>query len=111
MGFDSDSPDRDFGGILARMKERTSSVEALRVATNHELDASGVVASGAGDRGELLAGKITSDEFLGRQVDRALEPLTGQLSPERLSHMRELLLLQLAQDPVLRALAAQAQSA
>lgn|GEM_PF-3411713 len=93
------------------MKERNSSAEALRVGTAPELDASGVVTSGAGERAELLAGRITADEFLGRQVDRALQPLMGQLAPERLSHMRELLLVQLAHDPVLATLAARAQSA
>jgi hypothetical protein len=74
------------------------------------VDASGVVGSGGGDRAELLAGRITRDEFLDRQVARALEPLVGRIAPDKLSHMREILTLELGQDPVLVRLVTQAAS-
>jgi pyridoxal/pyridoxine/pyridoxamine kinase len=75
------------------------------------VDASGVVESGGGDRAALLAGEISRDEFLNRQVERALSPVQAVLAPERLARMRELLLLELAHDPVLSTLAARATAA
>jgi hypothetical protein len=90
------------------MAQKNSSLPAPH---QEALDVSGVQESGGADRAELLQGSLGRDEFLERQVDRALAPVRGQLSPERLALMREVLLRELSHDPVLSALSARATAA
>lgn len=77
-------------------------------ATERGIDASGTVASGQSEYALFTGGMIDFDRFLEMSVDRALSPLGGAMSSERLELMREVLRSQLEHDPHLSALAAQA---
>lgn len=79
---------------MARSAEREEELDA-------ELDVSGVVPSGEGDRRRLQSGELSIEAYLDLQVERALAQLQGVLDAERLETMRQILRVQLEADPSL----------
>lgn len=63
------------------------------------IDASGVVVSGKSDLELVQSGRLSLDEYVERQVDRATSHLEGRVSAERLADLRELLALEVRSDP------------
>lgn len=96
---------RKIRGILREMADRVGGREALKLEEEvTEVDASGVVAAGLRDRQELLQGLCSREEYCERQVERALAPYRALLDAESYEQMREVLLEQLREDPVLQEL-------
>ena len=65
------------------------------------VDASGVVATGEGDRARFLRGELSRAEYLELEIERALAPFAGAVDAERLAVMRAILRAELESDPIL----------
>jgi hypothetical protein len=66
-------------------------------------DASGTVTSGSKDLAMLAAGQLDLAAYVDLQVERAVAPYAGSLSPSALEDMRQVLRAQLSDDPGLAA--------
>jgi hypothetical protein len=72
----------------------------LELESDGELDVSGEVEKTESDRDLFMRGELERDEFISREVERALAHLAGELSSERLEMMRVLLSEEMRESPV-----------